>query len=74
MLEKKIIQRTVSIVDAGWGKTAEVLWVDMIVETVSDVENVLSENNRRCAYGVDDKERFLSEVADAESYITILGW
>jgi len=73
-LSKQVIQRSVSIVDTGDSKTAEVLWIDRIVETIEEKEQILSENNRRCAYSADDKERFLSEVADAESYITILGW
>ncbi len=73
-LSKQTIQRSVSIVDTGSTKTAEVLWVDKIVETVGEKDQILSENNRRCAYSADDKERFLAEVEDAESYITILGW
>lgn len=73
-LSKQTIQKSVSIVDTGESKMAEVLWVDRVVETIDETENIFCETNRRCAYGADDKDRFLSEVSDAESYITVLGW
>lgn len=73
-LSKELIQKSVSIVDTENGKVAEILWVGRIVETVDDVEQVLSETNRRCAYSSEDKERFLAEVDGAEDYISILGW
>jgi len=73
-LSKQTIQKSVSIVDTGESKVAEVLWVDRVVETVDDVEQVLSETNRRCAYCADDKERFLADVEGAEDYLVVLGW
>ncbi len=73
-LSKQAIQRAVSIVDTGDSKTAEVLWIDRIVETIEEKEQILSENNRRCAYSADDKERFLADVEGAEDYLVVLGW
>jgi len=76
MLTKAIIQKSVAVVAVDDKKIAEVLWVERISETddVSGEVSVVSERNHRCAYSNADKDRFLSEVSEAESYIAVLGW
>jgi len=69
-LSKQTFQRSITILDATDGKFVEVLWIEQVVE--NDV--MLAETNRRCAYSVDDKERFLAEVERAEDYLMVLGW
>lgn len=65
--EQKIL-KSVEVLPAQNG--VNVCWVNQIVR---DGE-VISEIPHRCAYGPEQKEQFLAEVADAAQYVAILGW
>ena len=52
-------------------KIVQVLWKKQLFD---EDGNVASESNHRGSYMKEDKERFLSEVEGAETYIAVLGW
>lgn len=66
LTEQKILKQ-VTILSSG---SANVQWANQILR---DGE-VISETYERTAYGVDQKDQFLAEVAGAENYIAALGW
>jgi hypothetical protein len=70
MLSENRVQKSVAIVDNSDGLIAEVLWVNQIIK--DDV--VISEAYHRCAYTEEDRERFITEVVNAELYLAVLGW
>lgn len=47
-----------------------VCWVNQVLR---DGE-VISEIPHRCAYGPEQKDQFLADVADGAQYVAILGW
>lgn len=70
MLSENKIQKSVNVINTGEGMAAEVLWINQVIKAGT----VIAETNERCAYTADERERFLSEVENAEAYLVILGW
>lgn len=67
LYEQKILKQVTILPDQS---AINVQWANQIIK---DGE-VISEQLHRKAYLISDKEAFLSEVEDAESYLQILGW
>lgn len=67
LTEQKVLRSVELVVDAG---TAHAKWVNQILRD----GDVISEVPHRETYTKERKDRFLSEVPNAGSYITALGW
>lgn len=68
MLSEQRILKSITINNPS--NTVEVLWADQVLRDNA----VIAETYHRCAYGADEKDKFLSEVDGAQAYIAILGW